>query len=250
MNYFGYQQIIITMINKYKNILVLIVLLMGTFLVLKDNQRSKDIVYSIQTDKKVVALTFDDGPHPIYTGQLLDILNKHNVKATFFMIGASVKKYPFIVKDIIAKGHAIGNHTYTHPNMATCSRTEIIRELNECQLIIRQVIGRPVFIFRPPRGLFNKDVIRIAQKSGYQTILWSICGNNRNAKNPESMARRVIKNIHPGDIILLHDGTFDSRWKDIDATRLIIESLLKKGFRFVTIPQLLKLSEGYLKITS
>jgi peptidoglycan-N-acetylglucosamine deacetylase len=169
-------------INKY--ILGLMVFLIGFFLVLEDNHQSKDMIYSIQTRKKVVALTFDDGPHPIYTCQLLDILSKYHVKATFFMVGASIKKYPFIVKQVIAKGHTIGNHTYTHPfNIAVCSKTQIIKELNDCQTIIQKLIGQPVFIFRPPRGLFDKEVIQIVKKNGYQTILWSICGNNRKANN-------------------------------------------------------------------
>jgi peptidoglycan-N-acetylglucosamine deacetylase len=227
------------MTNKY--ILGLIGLLVVFLMVSEENQPSKEIVYSIQTHKKVVALTFDDGPHPIYTYQLLDILNKYHVKATFFMVGASMKKYPLIVKQVVAKGHSIGNHTYTHPfNMAACSKAQINKELTNCQATIKKLVGQRSFIFRPPRGLFNKKVVEIARKNGYLMVLWSICGDSRRAKSPELMARMVTKSIHNGDIILLHDGTFDSRWKDVEATQLIIEALLKKGYQFVTIPQLLE----------
>lgn len=228
-----------------KCIFGLIVILMGFLLVFRGSQRKEDEIYSIQTNRKVIALTFDDGPHPIYTPQLLDVLSKYDIKATFFMIGISIKKYPFIVRQVVAKGHAIGNHTYTHPfNLTFCLTAQIIKELKDCQSIIRKVTGQRVFIFRPPRGLFNKEVVQIAKKKGYQTILWSVCGNNQRANNPRLMARYVINNIHSGDIILLHDGTFDSRWKDVEATRLIIEALLRKGFHFVTVPYLLKLAEN------
>jgi peptidoglycan/xylan/chitin deacetylase (PgdA/CDA1 family) len=226
---------------KIKCILGLILTVIGICLIFGKNHQNKSVLYSVQTCKKLVALTFDDGPHPIYTSQLLDILNHYQVKATFFMIGSLVKRYPFIVKQVIANGHSIGNHTYTHPlNMAVCSKSQIVKELTDCESIIRRLTGRRVFIFRPPRGLFNEKVIRIAQKNKYRTVLWSVCGDKRRLNNPKLMAERVIRNIHPGDIILLHDGTADSRWKDVEATQFIIEALLKKGYRFVTIPQLLK----------
>jgi peptidoglycan/xylan/chitin deacetylase (PgdA/CDA1 family) len=230
--------------NKY--LLGLIVFLVIIFLVISEKNLNEGIVYSIHTRKKVVALTFDDGPHPVYTNQLLDILKKYNVKATFFMVGTSMKKYPFIVKQVVAKGHSIGNHTYIHPNnIAAYSENRISKELDNCQAVINELTSQRSFIFRPPRGIFNREVARIAEESGYLLVLWSICGDNRRAKNPRLMARRVIRNIHNGDIILLHDGTFDSRWKDVEATQIIIETLLKKGYHFVTVPQLLKYSGGY-----
>jgi peptidoglycan/xylan/chitin deacetylase (PgdA/CDA1 family) len=218
----------------------LALLLVVIIFIWNEKEQSKNIVYSVATDQKIVALTFDDGPHPIYTPQLLDILSKYHVKATFFMVGASMKRYPLIVKQVVAKGHSLGNHTYTHPlNLTVYPKTKIIQELSKGEVTISRFVRKPVFIFRPPRGRLNQKVIRTATLKGYKIILWSICGDKRRLKSPESMARRVTQNIHAGDIILLHDGTFDSRWKDVEATDLIIGILLKKGYRFVTVPELL-----------
>jgi peptidoglycan/xylan/chitin deacetylase (PgdA/CDA1 family) len=149
------------------------------------------------------------------------------------------------VKRVIAAGHSIGNHTYTHPrNLAYCSKLQVKKELADCEKVIRRLIGRKVSIFRPPRGIYDQDVVRIAGQQGYHTVLWSVCGDKREISNPGLMAKRVIRHVHGGDIILLHDGTFDSRWKDVEATRYIIEALQKEGYRFVTIPQLLNSSSG------
>ena len=170
---------------KSKFILGLTVVLIALFLIFKGIPPKEEKINSVQTTQKVIALTFDDGPHPIYTPQLLDILSKNNVKATFFMIGASIKKYPLIVKQVVAKGHAIGNHTYTHPlDLTVCTEPRIIRELKDSQSIIRQVTGQQVFIFRPPRGIINKKVVKIIKKNGYQTILWSVCGDKHQTIQP------------------------------------------------------------------
>jgi peptidoglycan/xylan/chitin deacetylase (PgdA/CDA1 family) len=218
---------------------------MGFALVFFINRPKTDIIYSVETRQKMVALTFDDGPHPVYTGQILDILRKYHAKATFFMVGVSMKTYPFLVEQVIAAGHSIGNHTYSHPrNLAVCSKPKIEKEIQDCQKVIRKLTGESVLIFRPPRGRLNRKVVQIAKKNGYQIVLWSICGDRR-TYNPQRMARRVIQNIHSGDIILLHDGTFDSRWKDVEATGFIVKALTKKGYRFVTVPELLKLTKEF-----
>lgn len=218
---------------------ILILLLLSTFFLGKNHQR-KEIVHSIPTREKVVALTYDDGPHPIYTPQILAILKEHHVKATFFMIGASVEKYPSIVKQVIREGHSIGNHTYSHPrNLATLRNQRVREEMENCETTIERNLGRRVAIFRPPKGIYSAEVIREAKEAGYQMVLWSVCGDNRKMKDPKAMANRVVQSVKPGNIILLHDGTFDSRWRDVEATPIIVEGLLKKGYRFVSVPQLL-----------
>lgn len=205
-----------------------------------ESRRNENIINSIPTARKMIALTFDDGPHPVNTPRLLSMLNKYHIRATFFMIGAAMKKYPFIVQQVIAKGHSIGNHTYKHPlDMRICSNSEITKEIKDCESVIREFTGKRPFFFRPPRGFLNLRVVQIAKKSGYEVVLWSVCGDRRKIKDSRAMARRVVKKIRPGDIILLHDGTSDSRWKDVEATQYIIEVLLKKGYQFVTVPQLI-----------
>jgi peptidoglycan-N-acetylglucosamine deacetylase len=198
------------------------------------------VVHWVPTDQKVVALTYDDGPHPVYTPQLVKILDKYNVKATFFMIGREMDKYPDIVRDVARRGHVIANHTYTHPNdIKADTASQIIRELDMCEQVIERLTGKRAHLFRPPKGLIDGTVFTVAQEEGYRTILWTVCADHRDAPTPELMAQRVVKHIRPGAIILAHDGTFYSRWRDVAATPLIIEALRKKGYRFVTVPELM-----------
>jgi peptidoglycan-N-acetylglucosamine deacetylase len=202
----------------------------------------QNVVHSVPTKEKVVALTFDDGPHPVYTRQILDILDKYHVKATFFMIGRLMDRYPDIVREVLKRGHVIANHTYTHPsNIEADTSAQVIRELEQCEQVIERMTGKRAYFFRPPRGLIDSTVFSIAQDEGYQTILWTVSADHHDAPTPELMAERVLKLNRPGGIILAHDGTFPTRWKDVAATPLIIERLQKKGYRFVTIPELLKI---------
>lgn len=198
------------------------------------------VVQRVMTNEKLVALTYDDGPNPTFTPQILKILDKYNVKATFFMIGKKMEQNPGIVKQVVAHGHAIGNHTYTHPsNIELLSPEQIKQEINKCEdVIFRQTGDRP-HIFRTPKGLINGTVATIAEDEGYETILWTVSADHHDAPTPQDMANRVLKHVVPGAIILAHDGMYPIRWKDVAATPLIIEALQKKGYRFVTLPELL-----------
>lgn len=202
----------------------------------------ENVVHSVPTKEKVVALTYDDGPHPVYTPQILDILDKYHVKATFFMIGQQMERYPEVVKEVLDRGHVVANHTYTHPgNIEADTSAQVIRELEKCEQIIERMTGKRAYLFRPPRGLIDGTVFTIAQEEGYQSILWSVSADHHDAPTPQLMAERVLRLIQPGGIILIHDGSFNSRWKDVAATPLIIEALVKQGYRFVTVPELLKM---------
>lgn len=197
------------------------------------------VTYHIDTNEKIIALTFDDGPHPIYTPQILDILDQHQVKATFFMIGSRMEEYPDIVKEVAARGHLIANHTYTHPgNLRTLSLEKLKWEIDQCQLSMQRITGQNTYLFRPPRGILNSQIIKILKEKGYTIVLWGICTYNYKAPTPEMMAARVIKHAHPGLIVLVHDGKTDFRWKDVEATRLIVASLSRQGYRFVTLEEL------------
>lgn len=206
-----------------------------------DTRWRDHIVWSVRTSQKVVALTFDDGPHPVFTPRILDILDKYHVKATFFMVGKSMDAHPDIVREVIRRGHVVGNHTYTHPrNIDLDTEAQMIRELDKCEQVIERLTGNRALLFRPPRGLVDGAAFAIADEEGYRTILWSVCADHHDAQTPELMAQRVIERNRPGGIILAHDGTYPMRWKDVAATPLIIEALQKQGYRFVTIPELLK----------
>ncbi|MCC6483757.1 MAG: polysaccharide deacetylase family protein [Armatimonadetes bacterium] len=198
------------------------------------------VVYRVPTKQKVVALTFDDGPHPTYTPEILSILDHYHIKATFFMIGREMLKHPEIVREVVRRGHVVANHTFSHPhNIEADSQAQVIRELDKCEEIIEQMTGRRAHLFRPPRGLVDGTVLQIADEEGYRTILWTVCADHHDAPTPELMTRRVLKHVRSGGIVLAHDGTFCSRWKDVKATPMIIEELRRRGYRFVTIPELL-----------
>ena len=197
------------------------------------------VTYQLMGKEKIVALTFDDGPHPIYTPQILDILDQYQAKATFFMIGNRMEQYPDIVREVSARGHLIANHTYTHPyNLRTLSPEKLKWEVDQCQQNMQTIAGQNTYLFRPPRGILNQEIIKIVQDKGYTIVLWGICTFNRKTPTPDMMATRVIKQAHPGQIVLLHDGRTDFRWKDVVATRLIVASLSRQGYRFVTLEEL------------
>jgi peptidoglycan-N-acetylglucosamine deacetylase len=200
-----------------------------------------DVVYRVPTQEKVVALTFDDGPDPRFTPKILDILDKYYIKATFFMVGKQMDAYPDIVRDAFRRGHAIGNHTYTHPHdieLDTAAQTR--NELERCERVIERLTGKRAHLFRPPRGMIDGSVFAAAEKEGYTTVLWTVCADHHDAPTPEKMAARVLAHSGPGAIVLAHDGTFCSRWMDVAATPMIIEELQARGYRFVTVPELLR----------
>lgn len=200
--------------------------------------------HSAQTNfPKLIALTFDDGPHPIYTPQVLGILRRYKIKATFFLIGERVGRYPEVARQIVAEGHEVGNHTYSHPNGLPKKSLEAIKqEIEICSATIEQVTGIRPQLFRPPRGFLNYRMLTIAQLEGYTTVFWTVSADQKNAPTPEAMAERVLRLAHPGAIILMHDGRINSRWKDVKALPLIIKGLKKQGYKFVTVSELLKLS--------
>lgn len=199
------------------------------------------VVCGVPTTEKVVALTFDDGPHPTFTPALLKLLDRYHVKATFFMVGKLIEKYPQVAKAVAKSGHAIANHTYSHPrNIEALPPWKIAQEIDKCEAAIERVTGQRPHLFRPPKGLVNGTVLTVASDKDYKTILWSVCADHHDAPTPELMAKRVLDRISPGGIVLAHDGSQAFRWKDVAATRIIIETLLKRGYRFVTIPELLQ----------
>jgi peptidoglycan-N-acetylglucosamine deacetylase len=199
------------------------------------------IVYEVPVSKKLVALTYDDGPYPVDTLKILKLLDKYHVKATFFMIGKQMEENPEVVKMVLDGGHVIGNHTYTHPaKLETYPTAQIVGEIDRCEQVIEKMTGKRAQLFRPPLGLVNSQIASVAKDEGYHTILWTVCGDHHDAPTPQLMAKRVFKVIRPGGIILIHDGRYPDRWKDVIATDIIVKTLLKQGYHFVTVPQLLE----------
>ncbi len=186
-----------------------------------------------------VSLTFDDGPDPRYTPLILEALARRQVKATFFLVGQRVLRYPELVRDILAGGHEIGNHTFHHRPAwllpPWVSRSEIL----EGERIIRQVAGTAPLFFRPPWGLFN---LSTTLSLGTRPVLWSIHGYDwRRRSTPAKIARRIVERSRPGFIILLHDagGAPGAPWNTCQALPLILDGLAEKGLHPVALSRLL-----------
>jgi len=195
--------------------------------------------YYKRNNEKKIALTFDDGPHPIYTKKILDILSKYNVKATFFIIGENAKNYGNVISDIVEQGHDIGNHTFSHQKIKSKSATEIISELEECNQAIYQRCGESTKLFRPPGGIMADICISETNiLSDYDIIYWSIDTHDWAHESPQNIANHVIQQIKAGDIILMHDYIGRSS-PTPDALELMCPELLKMGYDFVTVSELI-----------
>lgn len=209
-----------------------------TIFVLQSGRESSLLTCVDTGGEKLVALTFDDGPDLRYTPDVLDILKRYDVKATFFIVGENAERYPFLVQRQVEEGHEVENHTYTHPDLRMKTAVETSEEMAKTAECIRELTRRTPVYFRPPRRLYSDETVIQAEKAGYRIILWSICVENQRAKTAGQMARRVIKAVRPGTIILAHDGRLDRR-KTIEALPMIIQSCQQKGYQFVTLEELL-----------
>lgn len=184
-----------------------------------------------------IALTFDDGPNPYYTPQVLAILQQYRIKATFFCIGRQVAQYPALVKQEYEDGNIVGNHTWSHPNLALLSSDAILTQINSTSDAIQHATGvRPTF-FRPPYGTFNAQVLTQVNQLGLTTIIWNDEARDWTTPGIDVITNRILGLAGDGAIILLHDGGGD-RSQTIAALPTIITTLQARGFKFVTLSQL------------
>ena len=190
-------------------------------------------------DPKQLALTYDDGPNDPHTLHLLDVLAKHDVKATFFLIGKHVTAKPEVARRIAGAGHVIGNHTYTHPNLLFCSAHRIRQELSDCEKALTDVIGEHAKLFRPPFGARRPRVLTIAREMGLATVCWSVTCYDWKPTTAERVERHAARQISGGDIILLHDGGHVAigadRGHTVTATDRMISRYKSEGYSFVPL---------------
>ncbi|MER3490991.1 MAG: polysaccharide deacetylase [Mastigocladus sp. ERB_26_2] len=190
---------------------------------------------------KVIALTFDDGPWPDHTAQVLNILRENNIKATFFVVGQNLKNYPNLGKQIVAEGHVIGNHTWHHwyhffnPQAAAF-------EIDNTSELISQITGAKTTLFRPPGGMLHNGLASYAKSNKYTVVMWSVDSVDYSRPSAPILTSRVLKSSKPGSIVLMHDGG-GNRSHTVAALPQIISKLRKQGYRFVTIPELLELQD-------
>lgn len=209
-----------------------------------DSNLSKRLITHVETNgEKLIALTFDDGPDPLYTNDVLEILEKYNIKATFFVVGENAQAHPELIRREIDAGHEIENHTYTHADLSRANAAGTEEEIQKTDALLGRMLNRNMKYFRPPKKLFRPETIDIAERNDYQTVLWTICVENAQSPTPQSMAKRVIDAARPGMIILAHDGRLD-RSKTLLALPIIIKAYQEQGYQFVTLDELLKTSDA------
>lgn len=192
---------------------------------------------------KQLALTYDDGPNEAHTLRLLEVLAKHGVHATFFLIGRYVQQRPEIAREIAKAGHVIGNHTFAHPLLIFKSAAEIRRELRDGRSALHDAVGQHSNLFRPPFGGRRPAVLRIARELGLEPVMWSVTGYDWNAPPAAVIEQKVTKQIRGGGVVLLHDGGHIQMGADRSQTVLATDALLTRyrlEYEFVTISKMLK----------
>lgn len=197
-------------------------------------------------NKKLVALTFDDGPSPVWTPLILDELKKTNTLATFFMLGEHVEKYPEVARRVAAEGHEIGNHSYSHHVLFYYKEEELEKEIRKAEASIRAVTGVATKYFRPPKAWLTNDEKKKLKEMGYSVVLWNLNSKDWVTFDDKYIIKFIMHHVRPGDIILFHDsgGAFAAEGGDRHETVLavfrIIEKLKEKGYECVTITEMLK----------
>lgn len=200
-------------------------------------------IHRVVTQKKVVALTFDDGPDALYTPQILEILHQNKVPATFFVLGSQVDKYPKVMQWIAKAGHEIGNHGYEHHDLNKLTEQEVYDDIKRGERSILRATGILAQYYRPPGGVMTHDVMNAVQASGYDLIHWSLDPRDWSlARTASVIAKSVKSNVSPGDILLFHDGGLNQK-QTVAALQDLIRHLRSQGYRFVTVSQLLDASK-------
>jgi peptidoglycan-N-acetylglucosamine deacetylase len=195
---------------------------------------------SCRVDGRYIAMTFDDGPHPVLTPRLLDMLKARGLKATFFLIGQNAAEYPDIVRRIAAEGHEIGNHSWSHPQLTKLSPAAVREEISKTSSTITEIIGKPLLVMRPPYGATSSYINHwINREFGMKVILWSVDPLDWKFRNSTRVENQILAGAHPGAIILSHD---------IHATTVaampgVFDSLLAKGYKFVTVSELIAMDK-------
>ena len=192
-------------------------------------------VWRLPTDRKVIALTFDDGPYPFYTPLLLHVLERSRVRATFFVVGRNAQQFPELVSRIVDSGDEIGNHTFNHYKLPFLSDAQIAHQIRSCGDELAQFTDRPITLFRPPHGRYDRRVVTIAHSLGYRTIFWSDSPEDTKDISPALLVRRVLSQAQPGAIVLMHSG----QYKTVVALPVIIDRLREQGYTFETVGELL-----------
>lgn len=197
-------------------------------------------LWSGASNHRAIALTFDDGPHPLYTGQLLDVLDRYSIPASFFWLGACVNRSPDLARAIYKRGHGLGIHGYDHRSFPSLTTAQLQQSLQATQEAIASACGlSPTSIrdVRPPNGLFTPQTLKLLQQWNYRTVMWSVVPEDWVRPGISVVVQRVLEQVENGSTIVLHDGACGG--EDVATiTALVVPQLLQQGYQFVTIDTL------------
>jgi len=202
-------------------------------------------IYKIKTNEKFVALTFDDGPHPLFTNRLLDIFKEKGIKATFFVAGNKIEKHKKIISRMIAEGHELGNHSYSHKNLIFKKKSMIREEIEKTDRLLRELGVKGDIHFRPPFGRLLFAACSVIASLNKKVIMWNVPTRDFKESDPNVILKRIYKRIKPGAIIVLHDSGIErpgkkiDRQATIDVVKMLIDGLPKRGYEFRTISELI-----------
>ena len=214
--------------------------------VLPGNSFYGETITSVQVPngKKLVALTFDDGPYHPYTQELVAVLEEKQVKATFFMVGNNASKNSEVVTLVTSNGHEVALHAEEHKDFLKLNEQELVGNILRGKKLLEELTGKPVKYLRPPHGFRDWAVMEAASDAGLKVVNWSVIPRDWTNPGAQEIADHVCKNVIPGAIVLLHDGDAPaqtaSREQTVEATARIIDELRKQGYNFVTVSQLLE----------
>ncbi|MDP8203739.1 MAG: polysaccharide deacetylase family protein [Candidatus Tenebribacter mawsonii] len=202
-------------------------------------------IYKVITKEKLVALTFDDGPHPEFTVYLLDLFKKKGIRATFFVTGKNIEKHKDIIIRMIKDGHELGNHSYSHKNLIFKKKNKIKEEIEKTDMLLRELGVKGKILFRPPFGriLFAASHVLVALNK--KVIMWNVPTKDYKLNDPKVILKRIYKRIKPGSIIVLHDSGIDrvgnkiNRQATIIAVKALLDELPKRGYKFMTVSELI-----------
>ncbi|HUO60692.1 MAG TPA: polysaccharide deacetylase family protein [Candidatus Acidoferrales bacterium] len=197
---------------------------------------------------RALALTYDDGPNDPWTMRLLEMLAKHEVRATFFMVGRYVEKHPEIAREVFAAGHAVGNHAYSHRNLIFANEQQLRDEIEKTQRAIETATGETPFLFRPPFGGRRPATFRVARSYKLEPIMWRVTCYDWSARSAEEIVKTADRQIAGGEVVLLHDGGHEKFGVDrrytVEATDKLISMYKDRDFQFITIPEMLQARPG------
>ncbi|WP_438447676.1 polysaccharide deacetylase family protein [Gorillibacterium sp. sgz5001074] len=206
--------------------------------------RGTQIIHEVPTKHRAVAITFDDGPNPVYTPQVLEIFREVSGHATFFMIGEQMERSPDTVRAVAAEGHEIGNHTYTHPHLPELGTEECRSELSRTEQLVLDLTGVKPAVFRPPYLDYNEQNETVVGDFGYRAIgALNLDSRDWDMPGAEHIYMTSCRQVRNGSILIYHDG-YGDRSHTVEAVRQLVRELTDEGYRLVTVSELLRLEHS------